>query len=278
MAKSRLLLIVALLLLVGGCTTKIAYNYAHWWANWAVDDYIDLDQDQKAFFKKEFRQLHRWHRQTQLPLYVDFLQRLRTELSEPEITPELIHQQALATQQLMENSKQRANTPLAELLVSLSSEQSDKLLVTLKKETQKYLKKNTFKSDKKRFKARQKSMERFTKKWLGPLSKQQKQRISSWVTDVRPMAELDANQQTLWQEKFAVALASGQQSDIKQFLDDYLLDDESLWTPEYRQHTEHNRKITRELLADLLNSRSDKQKRHLDKKLKRLIKDFQELQ
>ncbi|MGS2722544.1 DUF6279 family lipoprotein [Porticoccus sp. GXU_MW_L64] len=276
-ARAGFVLLLLILLSSAGCTTKIAYNYAHWWANWTVDDYIDLNREQKAFFKSEFRQLHQWHRQTQLPLYVSFLKQTQAQLSAPSVSAETLHQQILATQSLLENSKQQATAPLAELLESLSAKQRDKLLATLQKETAKYRKKNTYKNDDKRHKVQQKSMGRFVKKWLGPLSKQQKQRIQEWSVQTRPMAELDAGQQQLWQEKFSSAIASEQADAIKLFLDDYLLDDESLWTAEYRQNVEYNRSLIRELLIDLLNNRSDKQRRHLDKKLQRLIEDFQQL-
>ncbi|MDM3869991.1 DUF6279 family lipoprotein [Porticoccus sp. W117] len=271
-------MLLLMLLVTAGCTTKIAYNYAHWWANWAVDDYIDLDREQKAFFKSEFRQLHQWHRETQLPLYVEFLEQLRTTLSEQQLTADSIHKQALATQQLMEHSKKKVTPALAQLLSSLSAKQADKLLKTLARETEKYLEENTYKTEEKRHKARRKAMTRFIKKWIGPLSREQKQLIEEWAQAMHPMAQLDADQQMLWQQKFADALAGAQQADIQIFLDRYLLDDESLWQAEYREQTEKNRRATRQLLANLLNSRSDKQRRKLDKKLNNLIEDFTQLQ
>ncbi|MCV6604749.1 MAG: DUF6279 family lipoprotein [Porticoccaceae bacterium] len=276
MTRKPLLLAFVLLLTLGGCTTKIAYNYAHWWANWAVDDYIALNREQKTFFKQQFRSLHQWHRQTQLPLYADFLNQFRSLLSS-DISADTLHQQALKAQALVDNSKQQVAAPLAELLASLTEKQTEALVATLAKETESRLKKSRKKTIEKRRKQQQKSMAKFARKWLGSLNKGQRKDIESWSQATHLTAEQDAHQQQLWQQKFTAALDHNNPGDIKAFLERYLLDDQELWQEDYRKKIRHNQKITRELLADLLNSRSDKQRRHLDRKLTALAKDFSQL-
>lgn len=66
-----LTLSLALLLAIGGCSTglKLAYDNLERLALWEIADRVDLDDSQKALFRKEFKALHAWHRQTQLPLY-----------------------------------------------------------------------------------------------------------------------------------------------------------------------------------------------------------------
>ena len=277
MAKKYLPLALVLLLLTGSCTTKIAYNYAHWWANWAVDDYIDLNREQKAFFKREFRQLHQWHRQTQLPIYTTYLQQLQTALSAETVTPEMLHQQAIEMQGLIDNSKREVVPALAQLLASLSAKQRSGLLQNLQTETEKYQKKNTHKTPEKSLKARQKSMGKFVKNWLGPLTKNQKEQIQQWSQQVQSTLDMDVRQQQLWQQKFSVALGASEQEEIATFLDRYLLDDSSLWQQDYRLRVTENRRLTRELLSNLLNSRTNKQRRKLNKKLHNLAEDFQQL-
>ncbi len=77
---------LALLLALGGCSTglKLAYNNLERLALWEVDDEIDLDDAQKAAFRQEFQALHRWHRQTQLPLYAAGLRSLATAIDRDE--------------------------------------------------------------------------------------------------------------------------------------------------------------------------------------------------
>ncbi len=71
---ARLLLLVLMLILGSGCSVKFAYNNLDRFVRWGVSDYVDLTPEQRRLFDAEFAKLHDWHRRTQLPLYVDFLQ------------------------------------------------------------------------------------------------------------------------------------------------------------------------------------------------------------
>ena len=73
------------LLLVGlvlqGCNTvKIAYNQAPTLAYFYLDSYIDFDDVQSTQVKNELAQMQVWHRQTQLPAYIDLLQKVQLKI------------------------------------------------------------------------------------------------------------------------------------------------------------------------------------------------------
>jgi len=67
---------------------KIAYNQAIELSFWQLDGYFDFNETQKPRVRDELAKVHQWHRQTQLPLYVETLQRwqawLPGELSEAQ--------------------------------------------------------------------------------------------------------------------------------------------------------------------------------------------------
>lgn len=71
--------VLGALLLAGGlqaCSAvKIAYNQATELAYWQLDGYFDFTEAQSARVREELASVHRWHRQTQLPAYVDALQK-----------------------------------------------------------------------------------------------------------------------------------------------------------------------------------------------------------
>jgi hypothetical protein len=74
------LLWVALPVLLGlsGCSTiKLAYNNSDDLLYWWVDSYLDLQDGQKQFTRDALSDLHRWHRQQQLPDYVALLKRIQ---------------------------------------------------------------------------------------------------------------------------------------------------------------------------------------------------------
>ena len=75
------LLWVALPVLLGlsGCSTiKVVYNNSDDLLYWWVDGYLDLQDGQKQFTRDSLSDLHRWHRQQQLPEYVALLKRMQT--------------------------------------------------------------------------------------------------------------------------------------------------------------------------------------------------------
>ena len=76
--------IISLLLLAGAlqaCSAvKLAYNQAPDLAYWYLDGYLDLDGAQSVQVKDDLAALQRWHRQTQLPGYIETLQTLQRQL------------------------------------------------------------------------------------------------------------------------------------------------------------------------------------------------------
>jgi hypothetical protein len=70
-----------------GCSTvRLAYNQAPLLVDWYLDDYVDFNAVQKPALKTVLEQVHVWHRQTQLPAYIESLQKMQRQISEP-LTP-----------------------------------------------------------------------------------------------------------------------------------------------------------------------------------------------
>jgi len=76
-----------LIISVQGCSTvRLAYNQAPLAAYWYLDDYADFSDEQKPAVKAALNELHQWHRQTQLPAYIETLQKMQRQMTEP-LTP-----------------------------------------------------------------------------------------------------------------------------------------------------------------------------------------------
>ncbi len=70
----RLFCVLALALLLPGCSAiKLAYNQAPELLYWYFDAYADFNDAQSAQLKADLSRLHAWHRQTQLPGYIELL-------------------------------------------------------------------------------------------------------------------------------------------------------------------------------------------------------------
>ncbi len=72
-------LLAALVLLgLGGCSAvKLSYQNAPELTYWWLDSYLDLNDTQSRQLRAELKTLHAWHRQHELPLYLDALEQMQ---------------------------------------------------------------------------------------------------------------------------------------------------------------------------------------------------------
>ena len=76
--------------LLGACSTlRLGYGQAPELAYWWLDGYADFDDVQEPLVRDAVGDWFRWHRSTQLPDYVDLLQRARADILQPT-TPERV--------------------------------------------------------------------------------------------------------------------------------------------------------------------------------------------
>lgn len=76
-----LLVLVPLIALLQACSAvKVAYNQAPELGYWFMDGYLDFNGAQSLRVKAGLGELQAWHRQSQLPAYVETLQKLQQQL------------------------------------------------------------------------------------------------------------------------------------------------------------------------------------------------------
>ena len=81
--KNLLRIIGAAMLIIGlqGCgALRLAYNQSPLATYWYLDDYLDFNQSQRPLVKAALEDIHQWHRQTQLPLYIETLEKLQHQM------------------------------------------------------------------------------------------------------------------------------------------------------------------------------------------------------
>lgn len=88
--RTLLAIITLALLALGlqGCSTlRLAYSNAPTAAYWYLDGYLDFNDAQRPAVRAALAQIHQWHQQTQLPTYLQTLNRLQAQVVN-DITPE----------------------------------------------------------------------------------------------------------------------------------------------------------------------------------------------
>ena len=79
--SARVVSLLVLSFLLQACSTvKLAYNQAPDLAYWYLDGYVDFSTEQSVQVKGDLNKLQIWHRQTQLPIYIDTLQKLQQKI------------------------------------------------------------------------------------------------------------------------------------------------------------------------------------------------------
>jgi hypothetical protein len=83
MFKNLMKIIGAAMLIIGlqGCgALRLAYNQSPLATYWYLDGYLDFNSSQRPLAKAALEDIHQWHRQTQLPLYIETLEKLQTQM------------------------------------------------------------------------------------------------------------------------------------------------------------------------------------------------------
>ena len=113
--------------LLGGCSSvRLGYSQAPNLIYWWINGYVSLNEAQSTRLSRELNSWYDWHRRSQLPDYAALLARARLEAQEPVTGAQMCRWRGLVAQRL-ELAYDRFSPALAELAVSLSSEQMDRL-------------------------------------------------------------------------------------------------------------------------------------------------------
>lgn len=73
-----------------GCSTlRLAYGNAPTAAYWYLDSYLDFNDAQRPAVRATLHQIHQWHQQTQLPVYLQTLNRVQAQMAS-DITPQQV--------------------------------------------------------------------------------------------------------------------------------------------------------------------------------------------
>lgn len=274
----RGILVLLLLVALSACTTKMAYNFLDWAIEWKVQRLVKLHGEQKVLTKKAIQDFHLWHRTTQLPQYADYLRQLQTRLNAKPVTAKDVHAETDKIQLLVDQSVEKILPDATEVLTTLSDDQVKELLASVAEEREEYKDEYVDPSARKRQKTYYKKFLKHAQDWLGPLSKEQKEKVETWSKTLEPFEELNLQQQKIWEEKLAeileqrenkAALLTGLKGLMFHRTDD--------WQPDLEKILDRNQEMTYGLIAELLEGMNERQKEHLNRKMDDYIQTFSEL-
>jgi Family of unknown function (DUF6279) len=268
-------LVVAALLSISACSgTSFVYNRLDFLVPWYVDDYAELTQEQKAYLDELLAPFLSWHREQELPTYITLLERIEASLKQP-LTAAGVAAIFVEFEQAWLRLERESLQRLLELGARLSDAQMASFLEVLWDRQQEYEEEYLTRTDEEFYQDSYENLLDSIQDYLGKLSENQRETLrdasrrllrsdqawlqgrADWLTQLAVLLQ----RQPGWQERVRTQVAMRNDNTA----------------PEHRRIYEHNMGVIYDVLAQLLNDRSDPQDRHLRDKLSELQKDIETL-
>lgn len=271
----RKTLLAGLLLTLAGCSsTTFVYNRLGFIIPWYVGKYVDLTRDQKRYLDQQLTPFLDWHRYEELPQYLGIIDDIEQSLAGQATAGQL---EAIAGR--FEDAWLRIEFRGLEWMLALgaelSREQMDEFIATLKEKQQEYEEEYLSRSDEAYRQEAYENLEDSARDFLGRLDRDQRSILqeaagqlqrsdaiwlrerANWLLRMEEILQRDAG----WQELVREALRNREQTTSAEYLAVY----------------EHNTQVIYQALAELANTRTEKQDQRLRKRLEDLREDIESL-
>ncbi|WP_130904793.1 DUF6279 family lipoprotein [Pseudomonas sp. Sample_22] len=265
-------------LTLGACSRMgLAYRNLDVIIPWTLSDYLDMNGEQKGWFHERLKEHLSWHCSTQMPGYLDWLDRLQNMVASNQVTDAALQDRATEAKQAIAETAREITPSAVQLLRGLDDKQVAEMNEAFAKDQRKRQEKYLNPSLDQQIKDRGERMEKRLNDWLGPLSQAQRQRVAAWSNALGDQnTEWIANR-AHWQKQFSAAVAQRQSPEFPQRIETLLVDRERLWTPAYRQAFAKTEAQARSLFVDLMAESTPEQRQRLLTKIEGVKKDFSDL-
>ena len=270
----RVCVVCGFLFLAACSSTTFVYNRLDFLLPWYVDDYVDLNQPQKQYLDELLQPFLAWHRYRELPDYLSILQGVESNLDHPQ-TPAMIAAVFSQFEQAWLRLESESLDWLLELGAQLSEEQITLLMEELWERQEEYEEEYLERTDAEFYEDSYEDAVDNAREYLGPLSDAQREVLrlfsrslqrsdqawlqarARWLTQLAVLLERKPG----WQERVRKAVAMQRENPA----------------PEYERIYNHNLAAIYNVIADILNGRSEQQDKHLRDRLQELQQDLQSL-
>ncbi len=276
--RKLLLTLSVLLLILSGCSSRFAYNNLDWLIYWYVDDYVELDRPQRVVFDGYVDQWLVWHRQQELDQYLQHLNDLRQQVAGGPLSQQQWLQHFERGRGHWERLRDRVSPELVEIAVLLNDDQVESLFDEVADQREETEEEYNDIKDEDRLDESRKNLQEQMERWIGRLSQLQKDIVSDYAPRIRPtfqdrlayQRQLDAKARQLFDQRETLP-------DFQQQLLDILQNSSQYQSQQLKENSDHNRVLFAHMSAVISQTLSDKQRRHIDKKLGDLADDIEAL-
>lgn len=276
--KKYLLVLCMMCLTLSGCSSKFAYNNIDWLMYWYIDDYIDLDRQQKSSLEPKVQQWLVWHRSEQLQQYAAQLQTLKQQISEGVVTPGqwLAHMEG--AKQHWVSLRDEVSPGLVSLAPQLSDEQIDSLFDALEEKNRDRIEDREGQTAQQRLAMQIEDIQQQAKEFIGRLTPKQYQLVEEYAQRFESSFEdWISYRRNIQRDTRILMLEHRHEVDFQPKLLEVMLQPENYQDTAFRQKSAFNSQVYSELLAALSQSLSKKQRTKAIKELQGIIDDINDL-
>ncbi|CAK2705863.1 DNA polymerase III subunit alpha [Vibrio crassostreae] len=178
MRKCRWLMLLVCFLFAG-CGTKFAYNNISWFAVSYIEDFVSLSNSQESELEARLDSLQAWHKETQLPLYISQLEAIQS-ITRPDMNSAFIVDQSEQIKNHIRAIVNKFAPDVYALSMQLSPKQDSEFLKNFREKQQDYYEERLSLNDEDSRERYRNRIEERLERWLGSVSKEQKQIIYTW--------------------------------------------------------------------------------------------------
>ncbi|QFG28635.1 hypothetical protein F6476_05180 [Pseudomonas umsongensis] len=265
-------------LALGACNRMgLAYRNLDVIIPWTLSDYLDMNGEQKSWLNERLKEHLSWHCTTQMPGYLDWLDRLQTMIATNQVTDDALKARTAEAEKAIAETAREITPSAIELLQGLDDNQVAEMNEAFAKDQRKRQERYVKPPLDQQIKQRGERMVKRLNEWLGPLGPSQQQRVMAWSNALGDQnTEWIANR-VHWQKQFSAAVAQRQAPQFPQRIETLLVNRESLWSPAYRQAFANTEAQARALFVDLMAQSTPQQRERLLTKIEGVKKDFSDL-
>lgn len=284
--RSRTWLMLGTALVLGACSAiKLGYNNSATFAHTYLTSKVDFDNDQSALMKTSLRGLVEWHRNNELPLLAEELQKARLVLApKGESLQPVTAAQVAALNQAIRTSLRRtadeAAPVIAKNMLGLWPNQIADIQEALNKSNQDYRDKRMASNAAERIEQSVERMAERFERWLGDLNPKQMATIEQWAKSAANNPEQNYEKRLKRQQVFMqlVSQSANRQIDqatltreVSQLLNDW----QTPANASEKKDFELRQQAVVDLVVDVLNAGNMEQRQNAAKRAASWAEDFQ---
>ncbi|WP_422909877.1 DUF6279 family lipoprotein [Pseudomonas sp. MAC6] len=278
-AVKTLLLLLCLSLLISACSRAgLAYRNLDWLVPWRLNDYLNLDSQQKAWLKPRLQTHLQWHCSTELPRYIDWLHTTESILAQPQPDSAQLLEQFAQFDAALKRIGIEITPTAIELLQGLSEQQVRELYAAMDEDNLEDRQDFLDPPLATQLSERQTRMQERLRPWLGRLNTAQTEHIATWANSLGEQNRLWLENRQLWQAELRKVVAERDSADFAERLTPLLQQRERFYSDEYRASYGRSRQALATLFSQLLSSSDEAQRERLSHRLRDLRRDLAEQQ